>query len=428
MNTSILLDHEPVNGGRVVRALLRIQADAPKRSDRLPLNLSLVLDRSGSMYGDKLEAARAAAALLVRRLAQTDVVSVVAYDDQVQTVALPATGVEQADLPRRIEQIECGGSTNLSGGWLRGRELVAQNRLERGVNRVILLTDGLANVGISDPLRLTGLAAQGKRDGVTTTTIGFGEDYDERLLRGMADAGGGNTYYIENTDQAAAIFTDELQGLLELGAQNVAVTVKAGPAAQLVAVHHDYPSASTADGLRLELGDIYAREPKPLLVELLVGDDIAPDILAVTFTIAGDVLSADGGVEHRVITLPVTVAASEGARVEPEVRRELLLLSAARARRDALELQERGDHHGAAQALRNAGGILREDTMFSADAELQEEVGDLDTLAATYAAEMATAADAKYMYQRSYASMSGRRKKAELIRRMKQEEEEPPSA
>lgn len=200
MKTTILLDHEPVAAGRVVRLLLRLEADAPPRTDRLPLNLSLVLDRSGSMHGGKLTAAREAAALLVRRLAPEDVVSVVAYDDEVETVAEPATGAAQAELPREIERIETGGSTNLSGGWLRGRELVARNLLERGVNRVILLTDGQANVGITDPQRLTGLAAEAGRQRMTTTTIGFGADYNERLLRAMADAGGGNTYYIEHTD------------------------------------------------------------------------------------------------------------------------------------------------------------------------------------------------------------------------------------
>ncbi|HEX2167832.1 MAG TPA: VWA domain-containing protein [Longimicrobiales bacterium] len=125
MKTSILLDHEPVEAARVVRLLLRLEAETTGRTDRLPLNLSLVLDRSGSMYGGKLEAARAAAALLVRRLSPDDTVSVVAYDDEVRTVAEPAKGAAQAALPRQIEAIETGGSTNLSGGWLRGRELGA---------------------------------------------------------------------------------------------------------------------------------------------------------------------------------------------------------------------------------------------------------------------------------------------------------------
>lgn len=96
MKTTILLDHEPVDAGRVVRMLLRVEAEALSRTDRLPLNLSIVLDRSGSMHGGKLHAARAAAALLVRRLSPDDMVSVVAYDDVVHTVAEPAKGAQQA--------------------------------------------------------------------------------------------------------------------------------------------------------------------------------------------------------------------------------------------------------------------------------------------------------------------------------------------
>ena len=128
MKPTVLLDYEfaVARSGYVVRALLKLEGRAPAAQGRVPLNLSLALDRSGSMAGGKLEAALEAAALLVRRVRPEDVVSVVAYDDTVQTVALPATGEEQADLARRVGAIEIGGSTNLSGGWLRGRELAAE--------------------------------------------------------------------------------------------------------------------------------------------------------------------------------------------------------------------------------------------------------------------------------------------------------------
>lgn len=417
MKTTILLDHEPVDAGRVVRMLLRVEAEAPARTDRLPLNLSIVLDRSGSMHGGKLHAARAAAALLVRRLSPDDLVSVVAYDDVVHTVAEPAKGTQQAELPRAIETIETGGSTNLSGGWLRGRELVARNIVERGINRVILLTDGQANVGIRDPQQLTGLSAQGKRDGVTTTTIGFGADYDEALLRAMADAGGGNMYYIERPDQAPSIFADELQGLLDIGAQNVTVSVLPAAAAQLAAVHHDYPSTPTSAGLRIDMGDLYAREPKPLLAEFLVADDTAGETAVAELVITADVLTADGGVEHQTLRLPVTISAAEGARVEPELRRELLLLEVARARRSALECRERGDFAGAADKLREARQRMHAAGID--DDELREEASDLALMQDSMVAGSFAIADEKYMYQRAYNTSTGRRRKDELIRRMK---------
>jgi Ca-activated chloride channel family protein len=418
MKTTILLDHEPVPGGHVVRALLKLEGDVVAVRERPPINLSLVLDRSGSMSGEKLHAAREAAALLVRRLAPADVVSVVAYDDRVRTVADPAGGAAQADLSERIRRIEAGGSTNLSGGWLRGRELLARNRIENGVNRVILLTDGLANVGIIEPERLLGLAATGARDGITTTTIGFGEDYDETLLRGMADAGRGNTYYIEAADQAAAIFNDELQGLLEIAAQNLRVEIRPQAATSLAAVHHEYPRVAAADGaLALELGDLYPREPKSLLCEFLVSDvaDAAPRAVAL-LVITADVIEADG-VAHTTLELPITVSLAEGPRVDPEVRRELLLLEAARVRREALADEREGNfEQGRArlQALHDklaAAGV--------ADAELREQAEDIAPMVASFQEATVSESDRKYLYQQAYNISTSRRTKQELIRRRK---------
>ena len=278
------------------------------------------------MGGDKLVQAHRAAALLVRRLDPSDTVSVVAFDDTVETIAPPATGSAQQDLPRQIESIQTGGSTNLSGGWLRGRDFVAAGKIEGGVNRVLLLTDGQANHGITDPASLVGMCRVGRERGITTTTIGFGEDYDEHLLRDMADAGGGSTYYIEMPEQAAGVFTEEIEGLLSLSAQNVAVEIRPGAAVQLVAVHHSYPSTPLPDGMRLELGDLYAREPRSLLVEFLVpdpGQALETEIAQVTVT--AHVLSSDGGVERQEVRFPVSHPLSRDGHTEPEVRRELLL-------------------------------------------------------------------------------------------------------
>ncbi len=227
MNTQLLLDHEPrADGATLVRALLRVTGSAPADADRARLNLALVLDRSGSMAAlSKLARAKEAAALLVRRSGAEDVVSVVAYDDEVRTVAARVTGAGREELLTRIGELDAGGTTNLSGGWLRGRELVAEGIADGGVNRVLLLTDGLANAGITDPGQLRDLVASAAAAGVSTTTIGFGADYDEALLRLLAEAGGGSTYYIEEGDQAPAVFAAEIEGLMALAAQNVAVTV-----------------------------------------------------------------------------------------------------------------------------------------------------------------------------------------------------------
>jgi Ca-activated chloride channel homolog len=417
MNTRLLLDHHPITADRyVVRAMLRITGDPPPAADRPGLNLAVVLDRSGSMGSlAKLDRAREAASLLVRRVADTDTVSIIAYDDEVRTIAGPTPGSRRNELLARIAAIDPGGMTNLSGGWLRGRELVAGGLLEGGVNRVLLLTDGLANVGITDPGTLRDLVASAAAAGVSTTTIGFGADYDERLLRSLADAGGGSTYYIEKPDQAPAIFEAEIAGLMALTAQNVAVTIAPAPAVQLAAVHHQYPRQQTDDGaLRLELGDLYALEPRSLLAEFAVqGPADGTEVDVATFTVEGHVLTAGGGVEKRTATLPVRVSRDAVGVEDSELRRELLILEAARAREEALVDRARGDFQAGARKLRNAAAMLI--PAAPGDPEVSDELADLQDMAERFHSENVSMADAKWLYQQAYAKSTGRRASMERL-------------
>jgi Ca-activated chloride channel family protein len=199
-------------------------------------------------------------------------------------------------------------------------------------NRVLVLTTGLANAGITAPAMLFGLCRAAREEGITTTTTGIGPRFDERLLAGMADAGDGSTYYIERADQASGVFEEKLEGLLTLCAQNVAVEVLPDTVVQLVAVHHDWPSVVVEGGRRFELGDLYAREPKSLLVDLFVpGVEALGERTLATVTVHAHALTAAGGVERHEATFPVSGSLSRDGREEPEVRREMLLLEAARA-------------------------------------------------------------------------------------------------
>lgn len=421
MKTSVLLDHEPVaDGGWMVHALLRLEGEAPENRDRVPLNLSLVLDRSGSMGGEKIHAARRAAAMLARRLSPQDTVSVVAFDDAVEVVAPPATGEAQEQLPGLIESIDGRGMTNLSGGWLRGRDLVADNLRDGGVNRVILLTDGQANQGITDAGKLTGLCKQGVKKGVSTTTIGFGEDYDEDLLEAMADAGGGGTYYIEKVDQASGVFEEELEGLLSIAAQNVRVTVQPGAHADSVNVMHQYPSHAQGDLLTLEVGDLYAREPRRILMAFLLAPGSATsgtvaDVARLTVT--AHVLTPEEGVELQEITIPVTLSPEEGGKAEPEIRKEILLVEAARRRQEALEARDRGDYAAGAQSLRGMHAVVAACPPDAIDHAVREELADLESMATSFDEQQLSPADIKYMKQRAYSAHRSRREQVERYRR-----------
>jgi Ca-activated chloride channel family protein len=426
MKTRILMDHEPVaDGGWLLRALLKIEGTPRTDENRVRLNLSIVLDKSGSMAGEKLEAAKEAARSLAQRLWPEDMVSVVTYDESVHVVAHPATGEAQAGLSDLIAAIYAGSTTNLSGGWLKGRDFVAANRRDGAVNRVLILTDGLANVGITEPAKLTGLCRTAAANGITTTTIGFGAGFNEDLLTAMSDGGGGAAYYIEHPDQAPGVFDEELEGLLSISAQNLTVRLEPTAGNECVQVWHEYPSTAEGDTLVLSIGDLYAREARHVLAEFLLkpaaeGAEEA-EIDVATFVVTAQVLREDGSIEQQEVTLPVKLSPVEGGYAEPTVRKEMLHLQAARERRQALEDWDRGDYVGARQRLQSFGvGIANSPY---ADDELREEAADFDRMAARSAAHLVSEEDRKYMHLREHWSTHSKRKAAERVSRVKREEE-----
>ncbi len=422
MNPSILLDHSPTSdpNRHLVRALLRIEGTAPDGDNRVPLNLSVVLDRSGSMAGPKLQYATEAAKQLLSHVFPDDTTSVVTFESGVDVVAPAAPRKSQTTLSHLISSIMPGGMTNLSGGWMQGRTEVEKNKAEQQSNRVILMTDGLANNGITDPDRIAELLSTAREQGVTTSTIGFGADFDERLLEKLADAGGGNTHYIEHPDQAPAVFQSELAELLGLSAQNVTADLNLEPGVELVAVHHSYPREDDNGVLRLRLGDLYASEPKLLLIELGAVASSDGETPLASLVIKADVLTENGGIEQRSISLPIAFSAGEGPVVHPEVVRTLVFLKAAAARREALEDQRLGRHPQAARTLRHAARLVRE---IADDAEGIEEFDDLMRMARHLEDRTFSPSEAKYMSARSYGGSRGKMSRKEILSRRNREAE-----
>ncbi len=196
------------------------------KTSRPPVNVAIVLDRSGSMQGPKLENAKLAAKEALQHLGADDIVSIVTFDSQVDVV-VPATKLTDRDqVMKAIDTITARGNTALFGGVSKGAEELRKFKNPRQVNRVILLSDGQANVGPSTPDELGRLGTSFSKEGITVTTLGLGLDYNESLMAQLASASDGNHAFINNPGELAEVFNRELGDVLSVVAQDLRITIR----------------------------------------------------------------------------------------------------------------------------------------------------------------------------------------------------------
>ncbi len=278
---------------------------------------------------------------------------------------------------------------------------------------MLLLTDGQANVGITDRGRLTSIA-QGAKEKAATTTIGFGADFDEDLLASIADASGGATYYAENPEDAPAIFAEEFAGLASLVAQNVSVEIRPADPVELLGVLNEYPIADVPGGLQVQLGDAYGSEKRRVVFRMRIPEVAKLGVLRVADVVLRYVTVGES-VEAREVTIPVTVnlvSADEAAaaEVDHEVVEEAVLLASARARKKARDLADSGDFDGARETLESVALDLRDlaPTSERAD-ELLHDAAMLDVHSDSMAQATYGPQDRKRLTNESWRRSRGRR-------------------
>ena len=223
----IEVDRPVLPAGSPQTAIVKVALDGvrlPARH-RAPVNLALVIDRSGSMSGDKIARARDAAIEAVRRLGPDDRVAVVVYNNYAHTLVPSQRVGDGRNLEHTIESISTGGGTNLYGGLEVGAAEVRRYIEDNYVHRVILLSDGLANVGPSSPAELGQFGAELVRQGISVSTIGVGVDFNEDLMTRLARRSDGNTYFVQHSSDLARIFRQELGDVLNVVARRVIVEV-----------------------------------------------------------------------------------------------------------------------------------------------------------------------------------------------------------
>jgi Ca-activated chloride channel homolog len=345
---------------------------------RPPLNIGLVIDRSGSMQGKKIEYARQAAIYAIEQLLPTDRASVTIYDDKVDVI-VPNTLVQnKTDICQKIRHITERGMTNLHEGWLQGGIQVSQNLSPQQIDRVLLLSDGLANVGETNPDAIASDVRGLAKRGVNTSTLGVGDDYNEDLMEAIARSGDGNYYYIDNPDRLPEFFALELQGLIAMYGQKVSIGFQPDNGVVVTDIFNDLERTNYGN---YKLANLIHGSTSVCALRLKI-PAMSTETKLCSFRLAWD---EPGKTDRQSLTvewqLPV-VNSEEFDRIspDPDVQQIVAQLMAARAKTEAIYHLDRGNVASARKALRVARARVSADlpAFMQNSPIIKQELSDLD--------------------------------------------------
>lgn len=339
--------------------------EGAKSTGRAPVNLAIVLDRSSSMAGEKLAKAKEAAILILDRLDERDIVSVVTYDSSVE-VLVPATKIsDRSMIADRIRGLDARGMTALFAGVSKGAQEIRKFLDKNRVNRVILLSDGQANVGPSSPNELGQLGVACAKENIAVTTIGLGLDYNEDLMAQLAQKSDGNHSFVESPEQLASIFQAELGDVLSVIAQEVTIKVQFEGGARPIRVLNRDAEIRGALAI-LSLNQLYARQEKFFLVEVEMPASATAGAKPVAsidvsyanvLTKATDRLSASVGVRYTPLLAEVKKATKK------EVMVDAVEAIATEKNELAVSLRDEGKVQQAQQLLLDNSAFLKENAV-----------------------------------------------------------------
>ncbi len=321
-------------------------------TERTPVNVAFVIDRSGSMQGARIAQAREAAAAAIRRLDKNDTASVVIFDDKIDILVQSQPVDDHAAFIDRIRQVSARGSTAIHGGVIEGAQQVRHNLDPRRLNRVVLLSDGQANVGPRRPEDFAKLGRELLAQGISVSTIGLGKQYNEDLMLALARASDGNHSYVGETTDLIQVFNKEFDDVLASCAQTVSIDVELKPGVRVVrALSRD--GKLDGQSAQFQLSQVYAATEHYVLMEVeidqaaAVGDaDLGRVRVSYTAPQDGSRQTIESPVRARFSESAGEVAASRNnAVIEAVVEQSVRARTAA-----AVELRDQG-RHGEAQAL-----------------------------------------------------------------------------
>jgi Ca-activated chloride channel homolog len=394
---------------------IHVSAQSAKaRETRAPLTLALVIDRSGSMSGEKIITAKRAALAALDQLDARDTASVVVFDEEITTVQ-PAAQVSPSlkrSVTDALKAINARGSTALHEGWLTGcNSIVNSDTARSGLARLFLLTDGLANVGLADPEQIATQAAGIRRNtGISTSTFGIGEDYAEELLGPMAEAGGGQFHNLRESAEIAKAFAGELGELLLTAAANVRLEIEAEPGAtvELVSAYRGEATAERPHTIVAPIGDLIGGEERHVLARFSFPVSARREEQAVRARVLWSVDGVEKSTDWQELRFTyATDAECDAETPDTEIVHQLGEGISDRAQREALRRSKRGDFEGARLLLSEVHAQLGEYERY--DLTLRREVEEVEQLDANLAQGPLPSAMSKETYFQRQARSRGQR-------------------
>lgn len=379
----VLPQYDPITtaGATSLNVLVRLSAGGEVKTDRPALDLAIVLDRSGSMSGPKLQDAKQASLDLLKKLEPRDRVTLVTYDDTVvvHRTRLMADAAGQDALRGDLLAVQVGGSTALGPALYKALEVLEPaERGEKDIAHVMLLSDGLANVGEQRPDVLGARAAMGFSRGVSVTTLGVGLDYNEDLMTRLADQGGGRYHFIKDSASIQSVLNDELAGLAATVAREVWLTLSGAKDVKVFG----YSSEIVDGGTRARIGALRAGQVAEIMVRLSVepGADVN-SVLVGTFGLKLRDTTRDGSVAEGSVALKVGVS-PDAEQVRKQERTEVTVrvaeVESAELLEQAARAVERRDYSGARQLLNSNIVQTRQKAVDTSNKKLEEQAQELE--------------------------------------------------
>jgi len=385
--------------GSTREVFLRADIDAANiaGTERAPVNLALVLDRSGSMAGEKIAQCRRAARQLVEQLDARDRFSLVTFGSDVTTLVSStlATPANKERMFAAIDSIAELGGTNMSGGVEAAVAELSHYQGDFGVSRIVLMSDGQANEGIADPSGLASMARRISSQNLTVSSVGVGLDFNERVMESIAEYGGGSYHFLSNAEQLSNIFGGELKQAVATVAMGASVSITPSPGVTVADVY-GYFSEINGTATSIRLPDFVSGQKRRVVIRLLV-PAASPgnvDVAKVDLAFVDVTRNHAAGAVQVAVSAAVTPDSSlVASNVNKDVAAVAAHANALQAMKSASAFAQDGRHDEAEQKIDQAKAVLRKaEADFGKNAELDQAMNEAQQFEGALAAPSGSAA------------------------------------